>query len=843
MKAKLLIPIIMMILIAGSVIAAADFTTPLSSSEILAKQDLWGKLKWIWYHQGTQSTLPGYNCIQGPVGCQDALYPNQMVTCPSNYNKCLVDIFNIPSGSVCSSLGANAFNTFWYEDNLISGEQMNIPEWHAWSRWDCTLTTGTCSGDYDCPIGKVCSSGSCVTAPTCTDSDGGKNYEIRGSISPAGIFDTCNAISPAYVTEFYCDANSANGYSSENHYCGTGNTCEDGACIPYTASETCSDGIQNQGETGTDCGGPCTACGTTSTKCDDGVTPLNSCSATNKPHYCDANAAWLDNSCGAPYNCGCQENQVCKADGTCSITGQGSESWKGPFIVLYQADVQQQQVNAGGEYKTIVGVTNIGDTTGSVNIEVATYSTDAVKKFGWFPLSFLGSIYTLEGTNFQVPPCQVSEKDFVTAIKVDNLQPGEDRSYSITTKAPTSSAKLNDGTMNWNGEDKDYIVLVGEYPQGECGGYCHKGTYTDVSGAVQNPPICYVQGSSPNAPGYSKDGGYTYYLNKIKIVSKTLVAGTDYHFEIYGESKTCVQKDGPGPKTCQEAGGGVNPATEECCATGGFLGIGTTYARVAKGTCVSASKGTIADASKCLGVTTKCSSASDCKDPGKPICNNGACVSKEEVKCSKPIIFGICAESRTKQEFADASDTEILQSACDEVRNCNPREGYNLSCTDTETVGIKMPIYEKGLTGLITGLGDAISGFSNKNRVCLASKPSGAGDICSSLESLNFIGVDCGGAYVLFGGLLAFVLFIVLISKMGGSGGGSFGAFPPLRKYRHFIIGIILSAALILFSVSKGYISLTIEQQWWLILIAGLILGYAIDAYRNKFPASIRRYI
>ncbi len=36
---------------------------------------------------------------------------------------------------------------------------------------------------------------------------------------------------------------------------------------PCTACATCDDGIQNQGETGVDCGGPCTACPT----CDDGI--------------------------------------------------------------------------------------------------------------------------------------------------------------------------------------------------------------------------------------------------------------------------------------------------------------------------------------------------------------------------------------------------------------------------------------------------------------------------------------------------------------------------------------------------------------------------------------------
>jgi hypothetical protein len=50
---------------------------------------------------------------------------------------------------------------------------------------------------------------------------------------------------------------------------GGGQACLSGATRTYTggACPTCSDGVQNQAETGVDCGGPCTACPT----CSDGV--------------------------------------------------------------------------------------------------------------------------------------------------------------------------------------------------------------------------------------------------------------------------------------------------------------------------------------------------------------------------------------------------------------------------------------------------------------------------------------------------------------------------------------------------------------------------------------------
>ncbi|MDF1694261.1 MAG: M43 family zinc metalloprotease [Saprospiraceae bacterium] len=68
--------------------------------------------------------------------------------------------------------------------------------------------------------------------------------------------------------------------SETTNFCvggGTTPTCDDGIqnqgetgidCGgPCTACPTCDDGIQNQGETGVDCGGPCAACPT----CDDGI--------------------------------------------------------------------------------------------------------------------------------------------------------------------------------------------------------------------------------------------------------------------------------------------------------------------------------------------------------------------------------------------------------------------------------------------------------------------------------------------------------------------------------------------------------------------------------------------
>ncbi len=77
-----------------------------------------------------------------------------------------------------------------------------------------------------------------------------------------------------------------------------------GPCAGCAPEESCSDGVQNQGEAGVDCGGPCQACAPTAT-CSDGVQnqgetgvdcggPCSSCS-TMGGGGCDGLQSWVSN--------------------------------------------------------------------------------------------------------------------------------------------------------------------------------------------------------------------------------------------------------------------------------------------------------------------------------------------------------------------------------------------------------------------------------------------------------------------------------------------------------------------------------------------------------------------
>ncbi|MCK4731808.1 MAG: hypothetical protein KAT65_05040, partial [Methanophagales archaeon] len=127
-----------------------------------------------------------------------------------------------------------------------------------------TLREYTCDIDYlgnliakgmnvTCPYG--CENGACV----CRDSDGGRNYEVRGRIGS----DEDYCLDIRTLVEYYTEIeNGECKIRSERHTCE--GTCQDGKCLP----PACDDGVQGRDEEGADCGGSyCPPCG----HCDTGA--------------------------------------------------------------------------------------------------------------------------------------------------------------------------------------------------------------------------------------------------------------------------------------------------------------------------------------------------------------------------------------------------------------------------------------------------------------------------------------------------------------------------------------------------------------------------------------------
>jgi hypothetical protein len=98
-----------------------------------------------------------------------------------------------------------------------------------------------------CPYG--CENGACV----CSDSDGGRNYDVKGIMGTNE--DYCR--DSRTLMEYYAELGPEGcEIGPEEHTCE--GLCNGGTCV----SPTCDDGVQNRDETGVDCGGSyCPPCG------------------------------------------------------------------------------------------------------------------------------------------------------------------------------------------------------------------------------------------------------------------------------------------------------------------------------------------------------------------------------------------------------------------------------------------------------------------------------------------------------------------------------------------------------------------------------------------------------
>ncbi len=122
----------------------------------------------------------------------------------------------------------------------------------------CTGGSRT-SGNFTCPANFMCSGGRCIpgtVSRSCTDTDGGINVTVNGSVlfeirDPQGNIistdranDTC--LDSGSVREYYCSANQP---SSTILNCAANRTCLNGACVSISCID--SDGGRDYGRRGT----------------------------------------------------------------------------------------------------------------------------------------------------------------------------------------------------------------------------------------------------------------------------------------------------------------------------------------------------------------------------------------------------------------------------------------------------------------------------------------------------------------------------------------------------------------------------------------------------------------
>jgi len=142
-----------------------------------------------------------------------------------------------------------------------------IGSWVAqgWSACSNGCGTGTQTQSYSC-------STSCCVGSQPSDSQSCQNYGSCTYSWSASGFGSCQIECGNGVLNAgeQCDNGAANGNSCVP---GSGqNSCSycTSSCTQQTIYASCSDGIQNQGETGVDCGGSCAACAVAPT-CSDGI--------------------------------------------------------------------------------------------------------------------------------------------------------------------------------------------------------------------------------------------------------------------------------------------------------------------------------------------------------------------------------------------------------------------------------------------------------------------------------------------------------------------------------------------------------------------------------------------
>ena len=185
-------------------------------------------------------------CIKNPT-CAGQFYNCNGVVCPSlsstttpvtnqtnQTNTTTSTCIDSDGGNNYDVKGTLNFNNVYYSDSCTSSGLL--------SELYCILNnTAYGSALYNCPGG--CSNGACLPAPpapitTCTDSDGGNNYYVKGTLNfnNANYLDSC--ISPGLLNESYCN-NTA--YGSALYNCPGG--CSNGACLPAPPAPitTCTD--------------------------------------------------------------------------------------------------------------------------------------------------------------------------------------------------------------------------------------------------------------------------------------------------------------------------------------------------------------------------------------------------------------------------------------------------------------------------------------------------------------------------------------------------------------------------------------------------------------------------
>ncbi|MFA5108595.1 MAG: hypothetical protein WC492_03640 [Candidatus Micrarchaeia archaeon] len=197
------------------------------------------------------SCSQGYKCVDGACILRDAANCKQYAEpCGTVYGTCCSSYVCANGVCLTASEATRCTDTDGGNVPTVYGV-LNLPTGFVGA--DYCLSNGKlvefyCTADNyavmetACASGYVCSGGACVQgaggttiAFTCTDSDNGKNYNLKGVItnSSGATLGTDTCYYDGALSEFYCQ----NGVmQTERYNCPSGYSCSNGACI-----NTCND--------------------------------------------------------------------------------------------------------------------------------------------------------------------------------------------------------------------------------------------------------------------------------------------------------------------------------------------------------------------------------------------------------------------------------------------------------------------------------------------------------------------------------------------------------------------------------------------------------------------------
>lgn len=210
------------------------------------------------------------------------------------------------------------------------------------------LTEYYCSGDSlatNTYTGVSCSDGALQGGNECTDTDGGKNYYTKGTVTNFEGTATDWCVGDRTLVEMYCSTLVGNyGTRLQQTYdCEPGYNCRDGACV------TCTADCAGKECGGDGCGRTCGTCGADEI-CVSGVCePACSDTCSSLGYECG-----FYDVCGASTNCGsCSSGEqcidgVCRA--TCSLCPNGYECVDNQCVLwIYQEDADNFVFGTNGD--------------------------------------------------------------------------------------------------------------------------------------------------------------------------------------------------------------------------------------------------------------------------------------------------------------------------------------------------------------------------------------------------------------------------------------------------------------------------------------------------------------